>query len=131
VDQRRLTTYLLIATAIMERDRLQRDKAMGIFGEPPRHIYKLKQRVKARDETHELRIDQAFTEYDAALDEIEQRARRDLDVHVMMQQAAMQELTNRGEDVAEQASNESLPGVDAKAEVAADKLADTFPAAAE
>jgi len=115
----------------MERARLQRDKAMGIFGEPPKHIDRLKRRVKARDETHELRIDQAFTEYDAALDEIEQRARRDLDVHVMMQQAAMQELTNRGEGVAEQASNASSPGVDAKAEVAADKLADMFPAAAE
>lgn len=117
----------------MERGRLrsQRDRAMGIFGEPPRAIARLKNSVKERDDQHEVRITRAYLDYEDRLTQAERKVIGDLDQHAMAQEAALQELTNRGEGVAGQATNESPPAVDAKQEVAADKSAEPFPAAAE
>ena len=104
---------------------------MGLFGEPPKHIDGLKKRVRARDENSALVIERAYIDYEDRITKAERAAIGQLDAHAMAQEAALQELTNRGEGVAEQATNESPPAVDAKQEVAADKPAEPFPAAAE
>lgn len=117
----------------MERGRLrdQRDRAMGIFGEPPKHIDKLKQRVRDRDAKGEVAIERAYIDYDDRCTKAERAAIGQLDAHAMAQEAALQELTNRGEGVADSATNASPLGVDAKPEAEAHKPAAMFPAAAE
>ena len=104
---------------------------MGIFGEPPKHIDRLKQRVRDRDAKGEVAIERAYIDYDDRCTKAERAAIGQLDAHAMAQEAALRELTNRGEGVAEQATNESPPAVDAKPEVAANDPAVSFPAAAE
>lgn len=79
---------------------------MGIFGEPPRHVDDLKRRVRERDAQGAERVFRAYADYDDRMTAAEKALAADLDGHALAQEAALQELSNRGEGVSAASSNE-------------------------
>ena len=81
---------------------------MSIFGKPqiPDHIAKLKARVSERDTTMATKLELIYTDYDARLSAAEKKLQGDLDGHALDAEAAISELTNRGEQVAAASSGD-------------------------
>lgn len=82
---------------------------MPIFGEPtvPKHIERLKAKVRERDDASGVKLERYYTAYDARLSAAEDKFRGELDQHALAHEAALQELSNRGEGVTAAVSDAS------------------------
>ncbi len=89
---------------------------MSVFGKPkfPKHLAELKKRVSDRDDESTLKLERAWIDYHDRLMTAEQKVISDFDAHALEAESAMQELSNRGEQVTAAASNAF--GQDAEAE---------------
>lgn len=74
---------------------------MGIFGEPvvPKAIAGLRRRVAERDAVGLGVVENAYTDFDARMTKAERQLVGDLDGHALDVEAALAELSNRGEQV--------------------------------
>lgn len=83
---------------------------MTIFGEPkvPGHINRLKERVKTRDDESAVKLDRVYHDYEDRLTRAENKLQSDLDGHALSAEAAISELSNRGEQVTAAVSDESI-----------------------
>ena len=107
---------------------------MSVFGKPqfPEHLKALKERVNKRDTESELKLERAWIDYHDRLTQAENKVVGDFDKHAMEAEAAMKELSNRGEEITAAVSNAS-GAADTKAETTEVSSADVkpFPNAAE